>query len=158
MGGGWGGVYSWCRQLVSMQVPVAHNPSLSGFDLILLHVDADVANERYGNANITDGPGDLPCQRPCPPAADSVNELRKVLMGWLDLQGIEALPGRWIFCNPSMCPEAWLITALYGDTEPEVMTEIECNRNLGNWLSRRPIAEGSRFIISSSPMTRLPPT
>ena len=71
-----GGVYRWCRQAVSMRCPVAENPSLTGFDLILVHVDADVAGLRYEDAGIEDGRTDLPCERPCPPAANSVNALR----------------------------------------------------------------------------------
>ena len=145
-GGGWGGVYRWCRQLVSMQEPVGENPSLAAFDLILFHLDADVAGEKYSNANITDGLEDLPCQRPCPPATDSVDALRKVITGWLGLSDNGVLPDRWVFCNPSMCPEAWLIAALYRDTEPGIMSKIECNPNLENWLSQRPISEGGRFI------------
>jgi len=146
LGGVPGGVYRWCKQLVSMLEPVGENPSLSGFDLILLHLDADVASEEYSNANINDGTDDLPCRLPCPPAADSVDALRQVGRKWLALPGHGALPDRWIFCNPSMCPEAWLIAALYRDAEPEIMAEIECNPNLENWLSQRPKSEGDRFV------------
>lgn len=142
LGGGWSGVYKWCQQLVSMQEPVAGNSSLSGFDLILLHVDADVAGKDYPSANINNGLDDLPCQRPCPPAAASVDILRKVITRWLDLPTGELPPTRWVFCNPSMCSEAWLVAALYRDSETGVMVEIECNQNLEKWLSQRPINEG----------------
>ena len=147
LGGGWGGVYQWCRQHVSMQGHAGENPSLSTFDLILLHVDADVCGMNYQHANIDDARADLPCQLPCPPAADSVNALREVLKGWLDLPAGAEMPARWAFCIPSMCSEAWLVTALYREVAPEVMDEIECNSDLENWLSQRPIREG-RFIRS----------
>ncbi|MEW6429394.1 MAG: hypothetical protein AB1568_15325 [Thermodesulfobacteriota bacterium] len=152
LGGGWGGVYRWCRQLVSMQEPVALNPSLSGFDLILLHLDADVAGERYENANITNGSADLPCRQPCPPAADSVDGLRRVVLSWLELDGDTTPPARWVFCNPSLCSETWLITALYREREPGIMIDIECNQTLEHWLANRPIREG-RFIRSGKKQT-----
>ena len=82
------------------------------------------------------------------PAADSVDALRQVGRDWLGLPGHGALPDRWVFCNPSMCPEAWLIAALYRDAEPEIMAAIECNPNLENWLSQRPKSEGDRFVSS----------
>jgi hypothetical protein len=147
-GGGWGGVYRWCRQLVSMECPVAANPSLAGYDLVLVHVDADVAGMCYEDANIDEGRTDLPCERPCPPPEDSVNALRDVVAGWLDLPGQGVLPERWAFCNPSKCSEAWVVAALYGNSEPLFMTGIECNPELENWLSQRPVRE--RRIIRST--------
>lgn len=146
-GGGWGGVYKWCRQLVSMQEPVAGNSSLAGYDLILVHVDADVTGFDYPSANIDDGLEDLPCPHPCPPAADSVDALRQVVAGWLDQPNGDTPSPRWIFCNPAMCPEAWVVTALYRDTVPAILNDIECNRNLENWLGARPTRE--RRLIRS---------
>ncbi len=144
LGGGWPGVYRWCRQAVSMSCPVAENPSLAGFDLILLHLDADVAGMRYDDANIHDGRTDLPCELPCPPASDSADALREVVARWLDLSTTE-LPGRWVFCNPSKCTEAWVIVACYATTEPltihNILPDIECNLDLENWLSLRRIGE-----------------
>ena len=141
-GGGWGGVYRWCQQHLSMRGPTGENPSLLGFDLILLHVDADVAGDTYQNANIQNGWTDLPCQAPCPPAADSVEALRQVLCHWLNLTPGAALPSHWVFCIPSMCSEAWLIAGLYHQGEPEMMDDIECNPALVTWLSQRPVREG----------------
>lgn len=151
-GGGWSGVYRWCRQLVSMHDVATGNPSLSGFDLIVLHVDADVAGMNYQSANINDGRADLPCQLPCPPAADSVDALRQVVWGWLDLPIGAVVPARWIFCNPSMSSEAWLVTALHHDAAPNIMTRIECYPELENWLAQRPIREG-RLIRNEKKQT-----
>jgi len=141
-GGGWGGVYRWCRQTVSMHCPVGENPDLIQFDLILLHVDADVAGMRYEDANIRDGRADLPCERPCPPAADTVDALREVMARWLDLPAASAPPGKWLFCNPSKCVEAWVIAA-YENVDPlfvgNMMSNIECNLLLESCLSNMPI-------------------
>lgn len=140
-GGGWGGVYKWCQQHLSMRDQTGINPSLSGFDLILLHVDADVADENYQNAGINNDLIDLPCSTPCPPAADSVNALRQVLYHWLDITA-EAIPRNWVFCVPSICSEAWLVAGLYHQRVPEILDNIECNSALVTWLSQRPVREG----------------
>ena len=140
-GGGWGGVYRWCRQHVSMQDPTGVNSSLQAFDLIMLHLDADVAEETYQNAGIQNGWADLPCPFPCPPAADSVDALRQVLCHWLDLTTETAIPPHWVFCIPSMSSEAWLVSALYRDTAPGILDEIACNPALETWLSQRPVRE-----------------
>ncbi len=142
LGGGWGGVYQWCQQLVSMQYPVGQNPSLAGFDLVLLHVDADVAGMRYSDANIQEERTDLPCERPCPPPEDSANALRDVLLGWMNLTPANGLPEKWVFCIPSKCVEAWVIAALYGTTGNDILQELECNLALEQWLSRRPVRDG----------------
>jgi hypothetical protein len=145
MGGGWPGVYHWCRQVVAMNCPVGNNPSLLGFDLILLHVDTDVAGMNYRQARPPIERMDLPCEKPCPPAADSVDALREVISRWLDLPAAGGPPDRWVFCNPSKCSETWMVAACFWDRTPAIMEQIECNSGLENWLSQRPIREG-RFI------------
>lgn len=141
-GGGWGGVYRWCRQVVSMECPVGANPTLTGYDLVLVHVDADVAGNRYEEAGIEEGRNDLPCELPCPPPEASADALRDVVAGWLDLPSWSAMPERWAFCIPSKCTEAWVVAALYRETEPLFMINLECNSRLENWLSQRPVREG----------------
>ncbi|ETR72677.1 MAG: hypothetical protein OMM_07385 [Candidatus Magnetoglobus multicellularis str. Araruama] len=44
-GAGWGGVYRWCRQVVDMGFKISENPSLKKFDIIIIHLDADVAEK-----------------------------------------------------------------------------------------------------------------
>ncbi|MDP2982868.1 MAG: hypothetical protein Q8O92_06035 [Candidatus Latescibacter sp.] len=140
-GGGWGGVYRKCREFVSMEFEISKNPSLSGFNLILIHIDADVAGESYPNAGIEDQPNqDLPCEKPCPPAEDTVQALRSVVMGWLNLVPV-AIPKHWALCIPSKSIETWLIVALYGQNEPLFMQNIECNKRLEEWLTQRPVHE-----------------
>jgi len=68
-GPGWGGVYRWSRQAAEKG-----GGSLSGFsklsqsqwDILIIHVDADVADKTYASANIQSPPqDDLPCAKPC---------------------------------------------------------------------------------------------
>lgn len=142
-GGGWAGVYRWCRQLVSMSQPIGFDASLASFDLIMIHVDADVAGMRYEEANISDGPNDLPCESACPPVSDSVNALRHVVAGWLGWPPSTAPPPKWVFCIPSKCTESWLIAGAFPATQTkEILPNLECHSQLADWLSSRPLNEG----------------
>ena len=52
-GTGWGGVYNWCLQAANQGGGLLrNNPLLDSFDVIVLHLDADVADRTYGSANI----------------------------------------------------------------------------------------------------------
>lgn len=112
-GGGWSGVYKWC-------VDAAHqgggrlsgNGMLENYDLLIIHVDADVAGAGYGGGNITPRLSDLalPCAQPCPPAEDTVNALRAVLLSWC---GENKPPPRTVLCIPSKSMEAWVAAALF---------------------------------------------
>ena len=142
LGGGWSGVYRWCRQHVSMLSPDGLNTSLARFDVIIIHLDADVAGFTYQSAGIDDGPDDLPCSYPCPPAADSVDALRAVVLRWLN-RNARTLPSNWVFCIPSKCSEAWVVAAIFGASNPGgIMNQVECNLGLSLWLSQRPIKQG----------------
>lgn len=57
---------------------------LYNHDILIIHVDADVAGETYANGNIKDAPHeDLPCEEPCPPPDRTTNALRAVILNWL---------------------------------------------------------------------------
>lgn len=153
-GGGWCGVYRWCKQIVSMGFSLNDNPSLSRFDLIILHLDADVAGKDYSECSSTNTQlYNLPCQQPCPPPSNTVQALKNVIVSWLSLTGLNGLPTHWILCIPSKCSEAWVILALYYATPHLVPISIECDLNLMQWLSNRPLREGERLIRSGKKNT-----
>src|SRR5882724_5697956 len=54
-GTGWSGVYRWCRQSASRGAGKLSDDKLLflEYDLLVLHLDADVAGENYGNGGIT---------------------------------------------------------------------------------------------------------
>lgn len=82
LGGGWGGVYRWCRQAVDRSGgSVRSDPLFDFHDLLVLHLDADVADKSYPEANIHDNYEDLPCAEPCPPSQATTDRLRRVLLG-----------------------------------------------------------------------------
>lgn len=134
---GWGGVYRWCRQVASLHSETLDkNPVLQAFDLIIIHVDADVAQKTYASASIEDPvEKDLPCDCPCPPASDTANALRKVVTQWLSPTKIEP---NGVVCIPSKSIEAWVVAAVYGQTDPDVLHDLECNLNLDTYLHKQP--------------------
>lgn len=138
LGSGWSGVYRWCKQAV-----VRGGGRLSGdallfarYDLLLLHVDADVAGMRYADASITPEPVDgmLPCELPCPPAADTADAVRAVLLSWC---GESSGPSRTVLCVPSKSTEAWVIAALF--PRDSAMRRLgECCPNPESRLAQQP--------------------
>ena len=65
-GGGWPGVYRWCRQSAREGGgSVSGSSALTYHDLLIVHVDADVAGKRYADGAIQDAPREgLPCEEP----------------------------------------------------------------------------------------------
>src|SRR5262249_31104571 len=65
-GSGWVGVYKWCHQAAARGNGRLRTDALvfENYDLVILHLDADVAGANYGQGSIqplsTDGP--LPCE------------------------------------------------------------------------------------------------
>lgn len=137
MQGGWGGVYKWCRAAAARCSGLLdEDPTLSRFDLLIIHVDADVADKRYSDID-TRQPADvlpLPCAQPCPPPGASVDALRHVVLSWL---GAGTLGHRGMFCMPSKATEAWLAVAVAPD-EPRIMEELECSSTMEQRLSSLP--------------------
>jgi hypothetical protein len=139
LGGGWGGVFKWCRAFQASGYPsLMADPKLELFDVIVLHLDADVADKKYADygadAAMVAGLRALPCVRPCPPAADTVAQLRAVLLDWL---GIEAPGPQAVLCLPSKASEAWLLAALLPEGHAR-LAGLECNMNTEAILASLP--------------------
>ena len=136
-GGGWGGVYKWCRQIVSHGFSnIENNHVFHQFDIIIIHLDADVAEKRYSDIDIDDPPGDnLPCSCPCPPASHTVEALKKVMLTWLN----QSQTGeKTVFCIPSKNTETWVTVALFAGSDPRILEDIECNKTIYNYLMSKP--------------------
>lgn len=139
-GGGWGGVFGWCRQVGSQgYATLSGNPVLDHMDLVIIQIDADVAGMSYESANISSFPNDdLPCEFPCPPASDTVLALQDVICGWL----APSRPGtKAVLCIPSKCIEAWVAAALYGQSDPQLLEDLECSYEIVNYLQSKPAKE-----------------
>ena len=139
-GSGWVGVYKWCHQAVARGNGRLRNDALvfENYDLLLLHLDADVAGANYGQGSIqplaSDGP--LQCERQCPPASDTTTALRSVLLSWC---GEQAVPDRCVVCIPSKSTEAWVLASLF-PTDHAVLQGIECHPDPASRLAQQPAA------------------
>lgn len=152
-GTGWGGVFWWCRQVGSQGYEtLKDNPVLDHIDLVIIQVDADVATMSYESANIQNPPThDLPCEFPCPPASDTVNALNDVVRGWLS----PSVPDtKAVICIPSKCIEAWAAAALYGQSDPHLLHNLECSYEVVNYLHAKPARER---LVKKQPEPNRPP-
>ncbi len=149
MGGGWGGVFKWCQEfrqrgLANMEA----DPTLSHFDLIIVHLDADVADKRYadcGDAVVQAALGlqPLPCAQPCPPPFNTVAALETVMLSWL---GIPANGPKSLFCIPSKATEAWLSVATL-PVNHTLLTNLECSLDIEAKLAGLPKAQKIRKTV-----------
>ena len=122
---GWPGVYRWSQQAASEGQGHLRNSILFTFhDLLVLQLDADVAEKSYKSGHIIETETDLPCEQPCPPASATTDALRKVVLRWL---GESALPPHFVFCTPSKSIEAWVIAALFPDNKTMAKKGWECH-------------------------------
>lgn len=149
LGGGWGGVYRWCKQSARRgNGRLSMDRLLQQFDLVIIHVDADVASLEYMDANVVADIGDaaLPCERPCPPPSEATNALRQVVLSWC---GENLIPDRTVICVPSKSTEAWVVAMLF-PRDSAVVGEIsfECCPNpaarLGQQSKRSRIKKAQR--------------
>jgi hypothetical protein len=136
MQGGWGGVYKWCRAEAAMGcASLELDPRLSFFDLLIIHIDADVASDSY--SDISETPVNvlpLPCAQICPPPQASVDALRSVVLSWLN---IAALGPKSMFCIPSKATEAWLAVAVASDVA-RIIADLECTLTMETRLASLP--------------------
>jgi hypothetical protein len=137
IGTGWVGVYRWCRQVVmrtgsSLRQDVLYKT----YDILVLQLDADVAEKRYADGSIQDAVQDLPCNEPCPPPRASTDPLRRVLLRWA---GEHELPPNTVLCTPSKSTEAWVVAALFPGDDA-VRRGIECLPDAEARLRQQPLA------------------
>jgi hypothetical protein len=139
--GGWHGVYRWCREAVNRSTRLRDDVLLAAYDLIILHLDADVAEGTYAGAHINDAPDptDLPCIHPvCPPPTNTTDPLRQVLLRWA---GEFATPQRVVLCTPSKSIEAWVLAALYPADPVLGGGNLECISSPASLLQAKPHEE-----------------
>jgi hypothetical protein len=144
LGSGWVGVYRWCHQSARRGGGRLQNDALvfENYDVLVLHLDADVARSTYNQGSITPDANDgvLPCERDCPPPADTTNALRTVLLSWC---GETAATIRTVICMPSKSMEAWVIAALFPNDQA-MLRGIECYPNPEGRLGQQPTARRIR--------------
>ena len=135
-GGGWSGVCRWCHQAADEGGGcVSKSFVLESHDLLIVQVDADVAGMTYKSGKIEDDTGDLPCEKPCPPASDTTDALRLVVLRWM---GETATPSRLVLCTPSKSMEAWVMAALFPNNKVLARRGWECHANPEKQLPQQP--------------------
>lgn len=149
MGSGWGGVFKWCQEFrLRGAASIEVDPTLANFDMVIVHLDADVAGKRYADCGPTVEQvaatlQTLPCEQPCPPPVDTVAALEKVLLSWL---GIPAIGPKSLFCIPSKATEAWLSAAIL-PVNHVLLTGLECNLDIETRLAQLPKAQRIRKTV-----------
>ena len=136
-GVGWVGVYRWSRQAAREGGgSVSGFSALSNHDVLIVHVDADVASKTYASGKIRDAPcDDLPCKKPCPPPCGTTNALRAVVLNWF---GERRCPPRIVLCTPSKSIEAWVLAAVWPDNKMVQRDDWECRSNPEDQLAALP--------------------
>lgn len=145
LGTGWGGVLRWCVDFAARgHARFEDDSTLPGFDLFVVHIDADVAEKRY--ADVSDEIANLAGQRgwptlpnviQCPPPSGSADTVRTCILAWAGMQG----PGpKTVLCVPSKAVEAWLTAATF-DEGHALLNGLECNLNVEAQLMALPLAQ-----------------
>jgi len=148
---GWSGVYRWCRQAVEQsEGTISDNPLFAAHDLLIVQLDADVAEKKYSDGHIEDPipEAPLPCVRPCPPPSATTDHLRNVIAAWL---GGDPLPPQMLVCTPSKSLETWILAALFPEDSVIKTGDVECQSNPDNILQSKPknrrlIASGKKIV------------
>lgn len=134
---GWPGVYRWCLQAVDKaNGPASAGPVFESYDLVVVQLDADVADSTYSAGHIGDDTGDLPCRRACPPASATTDALRSVALRWLQES---AVPNQAVLCTPSKSLETWLLVGLYPEDPFAVAGAAECRDGPERLLASKPL-------------------
>jgi hypothetical protein len=138
-GGGWRGVYKWALQAVDRSGQISADPLFLNYDLLVVHLDADVAGEdpaNYPKHAIPELKGMLPCEKPCPPPSNTTDLLRKVILSWL---GENTEPLQVVLCTPSKSTESWVMALFFPNDKQMKRLGWECHPDPAARLSQQPI-------------------
>jgi hypothetical protein len=139
-GGGWPGVLKWMLATVGRAGNLANDPLFLNTDILILHLDADVASvlpAQNNDQSIAGLVNDLPCAVACPPASDTTDRLRTLMLKWV---GEVMVPPNTVLCTPSKSTEAWVV-ALFFPTDKEMNQRgLECHPNPAKRLAVQPKA------------------
>jgi hypothetical protein len=130
LGGGWKGVYKWCRQAALRGGGSLNgDPLFISYDLLVLHLDADVAGEDPANHPINPIPElaeQLPCEQDCPPPNASTDPLRLAMLSWA---GEAQTPPQTVLCTPSKSTDTWVMAVFFPEDKEMAKGGWECHPN-----------------------------
>ena len=139
MGTGWCGVLKWLQAAHQRHNgPLDTDPTLVGFDLLIIHLDVDVASKQYSDCGTSiedlaqkNNWAILPCAQSCPPVLHTVNALDDVIKSWLG----QSKPGdRTLFWLPAQSSGTWLAAAVLSSDHP-LLANGECDLTLESKLA-----------------------
>lgn len=133
-GGGWKGVCKWCCQSADTPFGFADDPLFRTYNVLILHLDADVGDD----PNEKEWPEGLPCVIPCPPPTAKTDALRTIALKWL---GEATLPDGTVFCTPSKSTEAWIMFLFFPQDREMKRLGWECHPNPAGRLPQQPKAD-----------------
>lgn len=127
LGGGWKGVRLWCQQESSVGGR-SLRVVLQNHDLVVVHVDADVAKEHDSGVSLAEGA----C---CPPPSVFTDPVRSAVLAWLD---VSRAPAGLVLCVPAMATETWALVALFPESLAARDTSacIECDEHIKQKLRK----------------------
>lgn len=151
MGTGWGGVLKWCSAAGARHTGALDtDPTLEGFDLLVIHLDVDVAHKQYADCGLEvseqatkKGWAELPCAMPCPPVVDTCARLEAVLHSWLKPAQAGATT---VLCLPAQSSGTWLAAATL-PADHTLLAGAECNVAVESRLAHLPLAQRVRKVV-----------
>lgn len=124
-GSGWKGVRRFCFDIWQQLSDDVTNFIIDyQLDLLIIHIDADVAVEGDLQEGLVSVVKDLP--QPCPPITLITANLREVVAKWLNLERADQLPSRIILAIPAQDSENWVFAALFPENELCQNHDYEC--------------------------------
>lgn len=121
---GWKGVRDWCAGKRTVGA-AGRDEALSQADCLIIHIDADVANDSDFKTPVFQGP--------CPPAQNACDWVRDHLISLLG----GMLPANVVLSVPAQDLESWVLCALHPNVADE-NDPIECRETPGTLLIQRP--------------------
>jgi len=145
IGNGWPGVLKWCHDTrLRCTAMNGTDYTLDGFDLLIIHLDLDVAGMSYADcgAEIEAMACDwhwavVPCQLPCPPVSATRDQIEAVLKSWL---GEHSPTRRTLYCLPAQSSGTWLAAAIL-PSEHALLIRAECDTSVERRLELLPKKE-----------------
>lgn len=124
-GSGWKGVRRFCIDIwQQLSANVADFIIDYQLDLLIIHIDADVAIERDLQEGLASTVKDL--LQPCPPITLTTAKLREVVAKWLNLERADQLPARIVLAVPAQDSENWVFAALFPEDTLCKSHDYEC--------------------------------
>ncbi len=146
MGTGWCGVRKWCHDTRLRCTEMnGTDYTLAGFDLLIIHLDLDVAGMSYADCS----PEvelmarywqwvSLPCpEQPCPPVSAIRDQIEGVLKSWLG--GLLPMH-RTLYCLPAQSSGTWLAAAIFPPAHA-LLVRAECDTSVERRLEILPKKE-----------------